>query len=45
MGDSHDFVNSMKWTMDSSNSNEMIYEYTVYLDGELSSNKAELRKI
>ena len=45
MSDSHDFVNSMKWTMDSSNSNEMTYEYTVYLDGELSSNKAELRKI
>lgn len=45
MGNSHDFVNSMKWTMDSSDSSEMTYEYTVYLDGELSSNKAELRKI
>jgi hypothetical protein len=44
MGDSHDFVNSMKWTMDTSDSNSMVYEYTVYLDGELTSNRAELRK-
>ncbi|MDC1232001.1 hypothetical protein N8076_01865 [Gammaproteobacteria bacterium] len=45
MGDSHDFVNSMRWTMDTSDADEMIYEYTVYLDGELSSNRAELKKI
>ena len=44
MGDSHDFVNSMKWTMDASDSNSMVYEYTVYLDGELTSNRAELKK-
>ena len=44
-GGSHDFVNSMKWTMDASDANSMIYEYTVYLDGELSSNRAELKKL
>ena len=44
MGDSHDFVNSMKWTMDANDSNSMVYEYTVYLDGELTSNRAELKK-
>jgi len=31
--------------MDTSDADEMIYEYTVYLDGELSSNRAELKKI
>ena len=45
MGESHDFVNSMKWTMDASDANSMIYEYTVYLDGELSSNTAKLKKL
>ena len=45
MEESHDFVNSMKWTMDESDANSMIYEYTVYLDGELSSNRAELKKL
>ena len=45
MGERHDFVNSMKWTMDVSDANSMIYEYTVYLDGELSSNRAELKKL
>ena len=44
MRDSHDFVNSMKWTMDASDSNSMVYEYTVYLDGELTSNRAELKR-
>ena len=44
MHDSHDFVNSMKWTMDASDSNSMVYEYTVYLYGELTSNRAELKK-
>ena len=34
-----------RWTMDTSDADEMIYEYTVYLDGELSSNRAELKKI
>ena len=45
MGESHDFVNSMKWTMDASDANSMIYEYTVYLNGELSSNTAKLKKL
>ena len=44
MRDSHDFVNSMKWTMDASDSNSMVYEYTVYLDGELTSNRAALKR-
>ena len=44
-GGSHDFVNSMKWTMDASDANSMIYECTVYLDWELSSNRAELKKL
>lgn len=44
MRDSHDFVNSMRWTMDASDSNSMVYEYTVYLNGELTSNRAELKR-
>ena len=44
MRDSHDFVNSMRWTLDSSDSNLMVYEYTVNLDGELTANRAELKR-
>jgi hypothetical protein len=44
MSDSHDFVNSMRWTMDASDSESMVYEYTVYLNGELTSNRAELKR-
>ena len=44
MSDSHDFVNSMRWTMDASDSDSMVYEYTVYLNGELTSNRAELKR-
>ena len=44
MRDSHDFVNSMRWTLDSSDSNSMVYEYTVNLDGELTTNRAELKR-
>ena len=45
MGESYDFVNTMKSTMDASDANSMVYEYTVYLNGELSSNRAELKKL
>ena len=44
MRDSHDFVNSMRWTLDSSDSNLMVYEYTVNLNGELTANRAELKR-
>ena len=44
MSYSHDFVNSMRWTMDASDSDSMVYEYTVYLNGELTSNRAELKR-
>ena len=44
-GESYDFVNTMKSTMDASDANSMVYEYTVYLNGELSSNRAELKKL
>ena len=44
ISDTHDFVNSMKWTMDTNDSNSMVYEYTVYLNGELTNNRAELKK-
>ena len=42
--DTHDFVNSMRWTMDPNDSTSMVYEYAVNLDGELTTNRAELRK-
>ena len=42
--DSHNFVNSMRWTMDSSDANSMVYEYTASMDGELTTNRAELRR-
>jgi len=44
MRDSHDFVNSMRWTIDSSDSNSMVYEYTVNQDGELTTNRAEVKR-
>jgi len=43
--DTHDFVTSMRWTMDPNDSNAMVYEYTASLGGELTSNKAELQKV
>jgi hypothetical protein len=42
--DMHDFVHSMRWTMDPNDASSMVYEYTVYQAGELSTNRAELRK-
>ena len=42
--DTHDFVNTMRWTMDPNDSTSMVYEYAVNLDGELTTNRAELRK-
>ena len=44
MRDSHDFVNSMRWTIDSSDSNSMVYEYTVNQDGKLTTNRAEVKR-
>lgn len=43
--DRHDFVDSMKWTVDPDDSNSMTFENVVNLDGELTTNRAELRKI
>ena len=39
------FVTDMKWTTDPANPNTMIFENSVHLDGELTNNRAELRKI
>tara|TARA_B100000745_G_scaffold297096_1_gene243483 strand:+ start:276 stop:830 length:555 start_codon:yes stop_codon:yes gene_type:complete len=39
------FVTGMKWTTDLDNPNTMIFENSVHLDGELTNNRAELRKI
>ena len=44
MPESDDFVNTMKWTMDPNDSNSMVYEYTVHLNGELTTNRATLKK-
>ena len=35
----------MKWTVDPDDSNSMTFENVVNLDGELTTNRAELRKI
>jgi hypothetical protein len=35
----------MKWTMNVGDANFIIFEYTVYLDGELSSDRAGLKKL
>ena len=43
MRETHDFVNSMKWTM-GVGGNSMVYEYDANIDGELSTNRAELVK-
>ena len=39
------FVTGMKWTTDPENPNIMIFENSVHLDGELTNNRAEIRKI
>ena len=39
------FVTDMKWTTDPDNPNIMIFENSVHLDGELTNNRAEIRKI
>ena len=41
MRDTHDFVMAMKWTM-GDEGNSMVYEYEANIDGELSTNRAEL---
>ena len=41
----HSFVTGMKWTMDSSNPNRMVFENTVILDGEITNNRAELSRV
>ena len=41
----HSFVDSMKWTMDTKNANSMTFENTVKLDGENTSNRAELKRV
>jgi hypothetical protein len=43
--DQHDFVESMKWTTDSTNSNVMVFENVVIQNGERSNNRAVLRKL
>ena len=43
--DQHDFVESMKWTTDSMNSNVMVFENVVIQNGERSNNRAVLRKL
>ena len=40
----HDYVDSMKWTMDQDDVDSMVYEYVATLSGERSSNRAELRR-
>ena len=41
MRDTHDFVMAMKWTM-GDDGDSMVYEYDANIDGELSTNRAEL---
>ena len=40
----HSFVTDMKWTMDASDPNAMVFENSVLLDGEVTNNRAELRR-
>ena len=40
----HDYVDSMKWTMDQDDADSMVYEYVATLSGERSSNRAELKR-
>ena len=40
----HSFVTGMKWTMDPENPNNMIFENTVVLDGQVTNNRAELSR-
>ena len=41
MRNTHDFVMAMKWTM-GDDGDSMVYEYDANIDGELSTNRAEL---
>lgn len=41
---SHDYVDSMKWTIDGDDADSMVYEYVATLSGERSSNRAELKR-
>jgi hypothetical protein len=34
----------MKWTMDANDPNAMVFENSVLLDGEVTNNRAELRR-
>ena len=43
--DHHNFVESMKWTTDSTNSNVMVFENVIIQDGERSNNRAVLSKL
>ena len=40
----HNFVTDMKWTMDASDPNAMVFENSVLLDGEVTNNRAELKR-
>ncbi len=40
----HDYVDSMKWTMVQGDVDSMVYEYVATLSGERSSNRAELKR-
>jgi hypothetical protein len=40
----HDYVDSMKWTMVQGDADSMVYEYVATLSGERSSNRAELKR-
>ena len=40
----HSFVTDMKWTMDASDPNAMVFENSVLLDGEVTNNRAELKR-
>ena len=42
--DHHSFVTEMKWTMNSKDENSMIFENKVTLDGELTTNRAVLKR-
>ena len=42
--DHHSFVTEMKWTMNSVDENSMIFENKVNLDGEMTTNRAVLKR-
>ena len=41
----HSFVTGMKWTMDPKDSGKMTFENTAIIDGELTDNSAQLKKV